>query len=84
MEGDSPSMSTRFLEILEKGTSHQGTRATLMGIIVLSTIFYSVSKPQTEPDAAGIARYFAQQRAAGYQMTKWDSVGDAKDNPIEL
>ena len=29
-------------------------------------------EPEPEPDAAGIVRYFAQQRAAGHEMTVWD------------
>lgn len=37
-----------------------------------------------EPDAAGITSYISQQRDAGQQMTKWDNVGDSKNNPIEL
>ena len=38
----------------------------------------AAAKPEPEPelDAAGIVRYFAQQRAAGHAMTVWDSMGN--------
>ena len=48
------------------------------------TAMESEPQPGPEPDAAGIVRYFAQQRAVGRQMTAWDSMGNNKDDAIEL
>ena len=62
--------------------------ASLQDEVAAQKELEAAAKPEPvlepEPDAAGIVRYFAQQRAVGRQMTVWDSMGNNKDDAIEV
>ena len=73
----------------ETGANSDGDNRAAKRTKYVSASFQDEVAAQKELEAAakperGIVRYFAQQRAVGRQMTVWDSMGNNKDDAIEV